>query len=121
MFDSVLCVCVCVCVAHACAQIILSIFALRGRLSGYLGTPEQGQRILELVDEVKAANPNALYCCDPVMGHPEKGCIVSEGVSDFFREHAVQARMCVCVCVCVYVYLLRAQTAGYSFVCMHNT
>ena len=29
--------------------------------SGYLGSPEQGQRILELVQEAKKANPNALY------------------------------------------------------------
>ena len=40
----------------------------------------------------KEANPNALYCCDPVMGHPDKGCIVPEGVSDFFRDHALGVR-----------------------------
>jgi pyridoxine kinase len=59
-------------------------------LSGYLGAEAQGERILDLVRRVKEANPRALYCCDPVMGHPEKGCIVSEGVADFFRDHAVK-------------------------------
>ena len=49
-------------------------------LSGYLGSEEQGAAVLDVVAKVKAANPNALYCCDPVMGHPEKGCIVAPGV-----------------------------------------
>merc|ERR1712153_111672 len=39
-------------------------------LSGYLGSGEQGGHVLEAVRKVKAANPKALYCCDPVMGHP---------------------------------------------------
>ncbi|MBW8837139.1 MAG: pyridoxal kinase, partial [Burkholderia sp.] len=37
-------------------------------LSGYLGTPEQAQSVLEIVKAVKAANPRAWYFCDPVMG-----------------------------------------------------
>ena len=51
-------------------------------LSGYIGSPEQGDHILEIVRQVKQANPNAWYFCDPVMGHPEKGCIVAPGVAD---------------------------------------
>ncbi len=46
-------------------------------LSGYLGSAEQGEHILGIVRQVKAANPQAKYFCDPVMGHPEKGCIVA--------------------------------------------
>ena len=42
-------------------------------LSGYLGSAEQGEHILGIVRQVKAANPAAKYFCDPVMGHPEKG------------------------------------------------
>lgn len=49
-------------------------------LSGYLGTEEQGNAVLEVVRMVKAANPSALYLCDPVMGHPAKGCVVPAGV-----------------------------------------
>jgi hypothetical protein len=49
-------------------------------LSGYLGSELQGASVFEVVSKVKAANPAALYCCDPVMGHPEKGCIVAPGV-----------------------------------------
>ncbi|MDA3136099.1 pyridoxal kinase [Pseudomonas syringae] len=46
-------------------------------LSGYLGSAAQGRAILTGVARIKAANPKALYLCDPVMGHPEKGCIVA--------------------------------------------
>lgn len=52
-------------------------------LSGYLGSAEQGEKILEIVQQVKSANPNAWYFCDPVMGHPEKGCIVAPGVAEY--------------------------------------
>lgn len=52
-------------------------------LSGYIGSAEQGEAIIEIVKRVKAANPNAWYFCDPVMGHPEKGCFVAPGVSAF--------------------------------------
>lgn len=55
-------------------------------LSGYLGSAEQGEAILEIVRMVKAANPEAWYFCDPVMGHPEKGCIVAPGVAEFHTQ-----------------------------------
>ncbi|MBP6791329.1 MULTISPECIES: pyridoxal kinase PdxY [Aeromonas] len=58
-------------------------------LSGYLGSAEQGNEILAVVAAVKAANPAAIYFCDPVMGHPEKGCIVAPGVTRFLTEQAL--------------------------------
>lgn len=60
-------------------------------LSGYLGSAEQGEQILEIVRQVKAANPGAWYFCDPVMGHPEKGCIVAPGVAEFHCKSALLA------------------------------
>ncbi|WP_168401266.1 pyridoxal kinase PdxY [Erwinia amylovora] len=60
-------------------------------LSGYLGSAEQGEAILEIVRMVKAANPNAWYFCDPVMGHPEKGCIVAPGVAEFHANASLPA------------------------------
>lgn len=58
-------------------------------LSGYIGSPEQGNHILEIVQQVKTVNPKAWYFCDPVMGHPEKGCIVAPGVAEFFCRQAL--------------------------------
>lgn len=58
-------------------------------LSGYIGAAEQGTEILKTVANIKSKNPNAIYFCDPVMGHPDKGCIVAEGVADFLRDEAM--------------------------------
>ena len=58
-------------------------------LSGYIGAAEQGAEILAVVEKIKAKNPNALYFCDPVMGHPDKGCIVAPGVAEFLRDFAM--------------------------------
>ncbi|MBE2893644.1 pyridoxal kinase PdxY [Spirabiliibacterium falconis] len=58
-------------------------------LSGYIGAAEQGQEILNTVQQIKRLNPNALYFCDPVMGHPDKGCIVAPGVAEFLIHHAL--------------------------------
>ncbi|MBT0716923.1 pyridoxal kinase PdxY [Rosenbergiella epipactidis] len=60
-------------------------------LSGYLGSAEQGEKILEIVQQVKAANPDAWYFCDPVMGHPEKGCIVAPGVAEYHCQVSLPA------------------------------
>ncbi|WP_118987829.1 pyridoxal kinase PdxY [Photorhabdus sp. CRCIA-P01] len=58
-------------------------------LSGYIGSSEQGSHIIDIVKRVKAVNPDAWYLCDPVMGHPEKGCIVVPGVAEFLCEEAL--------------------------------
>src|SRR5205085_3837013 len=42
--------------------------ACDGVLSGYMGSTEIGAAILSAVARVRAANPAALYCCDPVTG-----------------------------------------------------
>ncbi|KGQ24801.1 pyridoxamine kinase [Gallibacterium anatis CCM5995] len=58
-------------------------------LSGYIGAAEQGQEILNTVNTVKKANPKAIYFCDPVMGHPDKGCVVAPGVAEFLVKDAI--------------------------------
>jgi pyridoxine kinase len=65
--------------------------ACDGVLSGYIGAVETGQAILEAVGKVKAANPNASYCCDPVIGNRARGEFVRPGVAEFMRERAVPA------------------------------
>ncbi|GAM59876.1 pyeidoxal kinase [Vibrio ishigakensis] len=51
-------------------------------ISGYLGSAEQCQAVADTVNQVKESNHRAFYVCDPVMGDPEKGCIVPEGVTE---------------------------------------
>ncbi len=50
-------------------------------LSGYLGQPEQVAVILDAVERIKAANPKAIYVCDPVLGDEGK-LFVSEAIAD---------------------------------------
>ncbi|WP_299688185.1 pyridoxal kinase PdxY [uncultured Vibrio sp.] len=49
-------------------------------LSGYQGCADQCKAVAESVKLVKQHNHTALYVCDPVMGDPDKGCIVDDGV-----------------------------------------
>ncbi len=48
-------------------------------LSGYQGDPAMGAVILDAVAQVKALNPAAVYCCDPVIGDVGRGVFVRPG------------------------------------------
>lgn len=58
-------------------------------LSGYLGAAETGRVLLDIVARIKAANPHAVFCCDPVIGDTDTGSYVRPGVAEFFRDVAV--------------------------------
>ena len=49
-------------------------------LSGYQGSPEIADVIVDAVAQVKAANPAATYTCDPVMGNATSGCFVNPAI-----------------------------------------
>jgi pyridoxine kinase len=60
-------------------------------LSGYLGSADIGHAVVQAVSKVRAANPAAVYCCDPVIGDVGRGVFVRPGIEDFLREVAVPA------------------------------
>jgi pyridoxine kinase len=62
-----------------------------GVLSGYLGSAAIGDAVLAAVASVKAANANARYCCDPVIGDIEGGIYVRSEVAEFTRQRMVAA------------------------------
>jgi pyridoxine kinase len=62
-----------------------------GVLSGYMGSADIGHAILHSVERVRAVNPKALYCCDPVIGDVGRGVFVRPGIPEFMREQAVSA------------------------------
>ncbi|MDR7038792.1 pyridoxine kinase [Methylobacterium sp. BE186] len=62
-----------------------------GVLSGYMGSPDIGTAILGAVAAVRAANPAALYCCDPVIGDTDRGVYVRPGIAELMRDRAVPA------------------------------
>jgi pyridoxine kinase len=60
-------------------------------LSGYQGAETVGEVVLDAVAQVKAANPAAVYCCDPVMGDVGRGFFVRPGIPEFMRDRVVPA------------------------------
>jgi pyridoxine kinase len=58
-------------------------------LSGYQGGADIGAVILEAVARVKAANPAAIYACDPVMGNASSGCFVHPDIPVLLRDRVV--------------------------------
>nr|MBS1899665.1 pyridoxal kinase PdxY [Actinomycetota bacterium] len=58
-------------------------------LSGYQGGEGIGDVIVDAVARVKAANPNAVYACDPVMGNAKSGCFVAPAIPVLLRDKVV--------------------------------
>ena len=55
-------------------------------LTGYLGSPGVAGVVLATVERVRALNPAAVYCCDPVMGDVGRGMFVLPEVPELIRE-----------------------------------
>ena len=55
-------------------------------LSGYLGSADIGQAVLGAVARVRLANPDAVYCCDPVIGDVGRGVFVRPGIEELLRD-----------------------------------
>jgi pyridoxine kinase len=60
-------------------------------LSGYMGDAAIGEAVLDALARVRAVNPGALYCCDPVMGDVGRGLYVRPGIPEFMRDRALPA------------------------------
>lgn len=58
-------------------------------LSGYIGDSDTGMAICEAVAKVKRARPEAIYCCDPVMGDYPEGMYVKPALQEFFIKEAL--------------------------------
>lgn len=58
-------------------------------LSGYQGSEGIADVIIDAVARVKAANPAAIYACDPVMGNAKSGCFVAPAIPELLREKVV--------------------------------
>jgi pyridoxine kinase len=58
-------------------------------LSGYLGDAAVARAIINVVNKVRRAAPNALYCCDPVMGDVGRGFYVKPDIPDMFKNELI--------------------------------
>ena len=70
-------------------QAIGALARCAGLLTGYLGKAEIGEAALRALERVRAANGEAAYACDPVIGDAGRGPYVAAGVGEFFRDRAV--------------------------------
>ncbi|HVI53331.1 MAG TPA: pyridoxal kinase PdxY [Candidatus Sulfotelmatobacter sp.] len=57
-----------------------------GLLTGYMGDASIGEVVLDALARLRTANPQALYCCDPVMGDEGRGIFVRPDIPAFFAE-----------------------------------
>lgn len=60
-------------------------------LSGYLGSAEIGEAVRDAAARVRAENPGAVWCCDPVIGDVGRGVFVRPGVPEWMRDRAIPA------------------------------
>ncbi|GHT72923.1 pyridoxal kinase PdxY [Spirochaetia bacterium] len=58
-------------------------------LSGYMGDAAVGNAVMDALRRVREAAPNALYCCDPVMGDVGRGFYVKPGIPEIFKDQVV--------------------------------
>jgi pyridoxine kinase len=57
-------------------------------LSGYLGEAATGEAVLDAVARIRALRPDALFCCDPVMGDRAGGLYVRPQVASLLQQRA---------------------------------
>jgi len=60
-------------------------------LTGYVGDAALADVVLATARKVRAANPKAIWCCDPVLGDTDTGIYVKPGIDVFFRDRALPA------------------------------
>jgi pyridoxine kinase len=83
--------------AEQVAEIVQGIEALGqfsrcdGLLTGYVGDAALADVVLDTARRVRAANPRAVWCCDPVLGDIDTGIYVKPGIDAFFRDRAIPA------------------------------
>ena len=58
-------------------------------LTGYQGSPGVSEVVLDAVAQVRSLNPDAVYCCDPVMGDVGRGFFVAPGIPELIRDRVV--------------------------------
>jgi pyridoxine kinase len=59
-------------------------------LSGYMGDAAVGRAVMDAARQVRAANPKAVYCCDPVMGDVGRGFYVHAGIPEIFKNEVIR-------------------------------
>ena len=77
-------------IADLLSGLIESLDQCDAVLSGYLGRADTGPVMQDAIAAVKQRRPDALHCCDPVIGD-NGASYVADGVAEFFKNFAVPA------------------------------
>ncbi|MEK9723622.1 MAG: pyridoxal kinase [Rhodospirillaceae bacterium] len=83
--------------ADAVAEVLAGIEAdggfaeLAAVHTGYLGDIGVGEAALAAWARIAAARPDALICCDPILGDEDEGLYVEAALVDFYRDRALPA------------------------------
>ncbi len=58
-------------------------------LSGYQGAAEVSEAILAAVELIQERNPEAVYCCDPVIGDDDRGVYVQPALPELIKHRVL--------------------------------
>ncbi|MCX7601887.1 MAG: pyridoxal kinase PdxY [Meiothermus sp.] len=58
-------------------------------LSGYMGSGGTAEAILSALERVRRLNPQALFCCDPVMGDEGRGLFVRPEIPEVIKHQVL--------------------------------
>ena len=81
-------------------------------LTGYQGSPGVCEVVLDAVAHVRALNPAAVYCCDPVMGDVGRGFFVAPGLPELIRDRVVPVADIITPNAFELAYLAGSSAAG---------
>ena len=65
-------------------------------LTGYLGSSALASVIVGAVGEIKRANPEAEWVCDPVIGNAKVGSFVDDDIPAIFKEEIIPLADAIC-------------------------
>lgn len=58
-------------------------------ITGYLGNKNVGSLINNILIDLKQANPDCIYCLDPVFGDVGRGLFVTPELANYYRDHFI--------------------------------
>lgn len=62
---------------------------MQALLTGYLGDEHTGEVVVDALERIRRDRPEALYCCDPVMGDVGRGFFVKPGLPEWIRDYLI--------------------------------
>ncbi len=65
-------------------------------VTGYLGSSSLASVMVDAVEKIKQANPDAEWVCDPVIGNAKVGSFVDDDIPDIFKDEIIPLADAIC-------------------------